>query len=99
MSSPALSLTPSDPGSLPSPSTANSSKLIRSWDFVDPTRGAAHQLGAIAIGQPVGDAERVDAFCIGQQFYRARPVCAPQASIQSGRIEDAAERVFLTITR
>src|SRR3954451_13216274 len=30
---PAWSLTPSDPGSLPSPSTANSSKLIRSWGY------------------------------------------------------------------
>src|SRR3954449_3389077 len=34
MFSPAWSLTPSDPGSLPSPSTANSSKLIRSWGYI-----------------------------------------------------------------
>src|SRR3954468_602716 len=34
MFSPAWSLTPSDPGSLPSPSTANSSKLIRSWGYL-----------------------------------------------------------------
>src|SRR4051812_47520398 len=34
MFSPASSLTPSDPGSLPSPSTANSSKLIRSWGYL-----------------------------------------------------------------
>src|SRR4051794_34543902 len=33
MSCPAWSLTRSDPGSLPSPSTANSSKLIRSWGY------------------------------------------------------------------
>src|SRR3954463_4767334 len=36
MFSPAWSLTPSDPGSLPSPSTANSSKLIRSWGYLQP---------------------------------------------------------------
>src|SRR3954452_18370601 len=35
MSSPASSLTPSDPGSLPSPSTENVSSLIRSWGWVD----------------------------------------------------------------
>src|SRR4051812_39548506 len=34
MFSPAWSLTPLDPGSLPSPSTANSSKLIRSWGYL-----------------------------------------------------------------
>src|SRR3954463_5179063 len=34
MFSPASSLTPSDPGSLPSPSTANISRLIRSWGYV-----------------------------------------------------------------
>src|SRR3954452_1335118 len=34
MSSPASSLTPSDPGSLPSPSTENISSLIRSWGLL-----------------------------------------------------------------
>src|SRR4051812_11290482 len=33
MFSPASSLTPSDPGSLPSPSTANISRLIHSWGY------------------------------------------------------------------
>src|SRR3954465_2914917 len=37
MFSPASSLTPSDPGSLPSPSTANISRLIRSWGFLTKT--------------------------------------------------------------
>src|SRR4051794_10546016 len=35
MFSPAWSLTPSDPASLPSPSSANSSKLIRSWGYYE----------------------------------------------------------------
>src|SRR3954464_4314799 len=34
MFSPASSLMPSDPGSLPSPSTANISRLIRSWGYL-----------------------------------------------------------------
>src|SRR3954464_9063981 len=42
MSCPAWSLTPSDPGSLPSPSTANSSKLIRSWGYFNNVIEADH---------------------------------------------------------
>src|SRR4051794_29196866 len=34
MFSPASSLTPSDPGNLPSPSTANISRLIHSWGYI-----------------------------------------------------------------
>src|SRR3954447_11860648 len=48
MFSPAWSLTPLDPGSLPSPSTANSSKLIRSWGYND---DAAVYRGIVFSGQ------------------------------------------------
>src|SRR5262245_52374535 len=60
--------------------------------FVDFARGLAHQLGAVTLGQPVSHAERVDTLFVGQQFDRAGPVGAPQATVQGECSKDAAER-------
>ena len=60
---------------------------------VNPRQAVAHQLGAIAVRQPVGDAERLDPLLVGQQRDRAGPVGAPHAAVEAKGVEDAAERI------
>ncbi len=68
-----------------------SGPMVIEW-FGDAQR-AAHQLGAVAIGQPVCNAERLDPLFVGQQFDRACPVGAPHAAVEAKGVEDVAERV------
>src|SRR5262249_42875660 len=70
-----------------------SSGLQLRLPFVDALKGLAHQLGAIALGEAIGDAERVDAFFIRQQLRGAGPVGAPQAALEAEAIEDATQRL------
>src|SRR6266496_2539862 len=66
---------------------------LRRRPVVDAAQRAAHQLRAVAIGQPVGNAERLDPLFIGQQFDRAGPVGSPHTAVETKGVEDAAERV------
>src|SRR4051794_13781498 len=51
-----------------------------SWlPLVDAGRRTAHQGGAVAVREAVGDAERLDALLVGQERGRPRPVSAPEA--------------------
>jgi len=56
---------------------------LRRRPAVNAAHGAAHQLGAVAIGQPVGNAECLDPILVGQQFDRACPVGAPHAAVEA----------------
>src|SRR5689334_19381854 len=63
------------------------------FPLIHPLQGLAHQYGAVARGQPVGDEERVDALFVGQEPGRAGPVGAPQAAVEPEGVEDARERI------
>src|SRR5581483_12378241 len=56
-------------------------------------QAAAHQLLAIAIREPVGDAKRLHALLVGQQIDGAGPVGTPQAAVERESIEDARQRI------
>ena len=81
-----------DPGPVATILTPDALRLRRR-PFVDLARGPTHQLGAVAIRQPVRDAERLNPLFVGQQFDCACPVGAPQAAVEAEGGEDAAERV------
>src|SRR5262245_50717481 len=70
-----------------------SSGLWLRLPFVDALQSLAHQLGPIALGEAIGDAERVDALFIRQQLRGAGPVGAPQAALEAEAIEDATQRL------
>src|SRR5205823_12333962 len=65
---------------------------LRWRPVVDAACRAAHQRGAIAVGQ-FRQAECVDPLCVGEQFDRTGPVGAPQAAVEAKGVEDAAERI------
>jgi hypothetical protein len=56
---------------------------LRRRQAVNAACRAAHQLSAVAIGQPVGNAERLDPLFVGQQLDRACPVGAPHAAVEA----------------
>ncbi len=60
---------------------------------VDPLQRPAHERGLLAVGEPLGHAERIDPLPVGQQRDGARPVRAPHAAIEAVGVEDAGERV------
>ena len=61
----------------------------RGRPVVDASQGLPHQRSPVTVREAVGDAKRLHALCVGQQRHRPRPVRAPQAALQSERVEDA----------
>src|SRR5437762_13251196 len=80
-----------------------SSRLFVAWAFfrsallwgpaVDLAQAAAHQRGAVAVGQPILGAKRVDALLEGQQVHRASPVGASHATVEADGVDDLIDRL------
>src|SRR5882762_6715676 len=61
--------------------------------LVDALERAAHERALVALRQPIGVAEGIDALLVRQESDRAGPVGAPQAAVDAEGVEDAGERV------
>src|SRR5262252_8222460 len=55
--------------------------------------GAAHQHGPFGLAQPVNRPEGLDRLLVVDDRERARPVRAPQAAIETPRVEYAGKRI------
>src|SRR5712671_1969985 len=72
---------------------------LRWRPVINPLESITHKQGAVAVGQPVGDAKRLDPLLVGQQPDRSGPVSAPHAAIEAKGVEDAKERVPDVVVR
>ena len=54
---------------------------------------AAHQRGAVGVGQAVGDPERLHALLVGEEADGAGPVAAPESAVEAVGFEDVAQRL------
>src|SRR5215469_14777875 len=61
--------------------------------IVDPHQCLAHQSGAVALRQTIGDPKGVNALLVGQHSDCAGPVGAPHATVEAESVEDPAERI------
>ena len=66
---------------------------LRPRPVIDALERLTHKKGAVAVGQAVGDAKRLDPLLVSQQPDRPGPVGAPHAAIEAENFEHAAERV------
>src|SRR6516162_8439400 len=64
---------------------------LRLRPIVDPHQCLAHQSGAIALRQAIGDAKSVNALLVGQHSDCTGPVGAPHATVKAKSVKDPAE--------
>src|SRR4051794_16033701 len=55
--------------------------------------GAAHQHRALGLAEAIGLQERPDALLVAKHGVGAGPVRAPQAAVETPRVEDARQRI------